>query len=278
MPFIYGPAGGVNVLSVPGGYTVMADMGITEANPETGPTASVIYKVQSADRYSFVQQLLGLWKGTAPSNVFYTGPYEYPASPNLLCTAVPSIVPFGKKLPDPLNPVGLPYLHAKQCLITAVFTRPPWQAATNQGYFSITFSAGGETLALAETTYQFGDGTPTATPVGIQLVVSNIIVTRYRMPFIPDAYSASLLGCVNNAPFGIGWNTYNTGTLLYMGMNSEIESDPLGNITFQLQYIFSYRNIPWNYEYHPNRTTGWAPVTDGNGNFKYIPANFNILP
>jgi len=288
MGFIYGPNGGENILSVPGGYQILYDsgLGITEANPETGPTATVQYRLNnSSDRYSFVQQLLGYSTGTPPT-ILYRGPYQYPPSPNLICTAVPSIRTMGKWIPMSIAGVTLPldrlgralYLFGEGCVVTAVFTRPQWQAATNQGYFSINYQAAGEYLTLPNTTFQFADGTPTNTPTGVHVTNQVIVVTRYRMPYLPDLYAMPLVDTVNSAPFTIGWFSYPVGSLLFTGMNNSVASDPLGNIIFTVEYLFQYRSVNWNFDYHPNRTTGWALVTDGNGAPRYASSNFNLLP
>lgn len=277
MPFIVTSGGGVNVLTVPGGYSVMEDTGIIEANPEQGPTASVRYKCLAQDRYSFVKQLLGQWNGTPPSSFSYVGPFQYPPSPNLFCTSIDSIQFLGKPIPDSV--AGLPYLVKKYAIVQANFTRPTWQPATSGGYFSITFAGSGEVFTVPETVYRFGDGTPTATPLGIQIPQAEIIVKRFRMPFIPDQEVFILLATpVNNAAFQIGNNIYPAGTLLFSAGNSTTESDVLGNLTYTFEYRFLARAVPWNYSFHPNRTTGFAAITDGNGNFPFTPGNFNILP
>jgi hypothetical protein len=279
MGFTYQSGGAsTNTLSVPGGYEILYDSGagVTEANPETGPMATVKYKVNDANqRYSFAQQLLGYSTGAIPV-VTYFGPYAYPPSPNLICTAIPSIESLGKWLP--MSWIGAPWFFGKSAIVTAVFTRPQWQAATSAGYFSINYQSAGEYLTLPNTTYRFGDGTPTNTPIGLHVSQQNIIVTRYRMPFLPDAYAMPLLDTLNNAPFTIGWNTYPAGTLMFGGMNNDVTSDPLGNIIFTVQYLFQYRSINWNWDFHPNRTTGWALVTDGNGAPRYASGNFGLLP
>lgn len=279
MSFIYSNVpGGSPMPTVPGGYRIMEDSGITEANPEYGPIATVKFKIlDAADRYSFVQQMLGLWTGTPPANINYVAPAAYPPSPNLICTAVPSITGFDKPLP---LSIGLPWLYNRSSIITCLFTRPPWQAAINQGYFSIDFNASGEFFTVPETTYRFADGTPTSTPIGLLVPQAQIVVTRYRMPFLPDAYAMPILGTVNAQPFQIGWNIYPAYTLLFAGLTSTVEADPLGNITFRCAYIFQYRRIPWNYEYYPaySANTGFALVTDANGAQKYETGNFEALP
>lgn len=272
----------VNSLPVP--YSIMWDsgIGIREGNPETGPEATVRFKCNWDDRYALTQGLLGQWAGTPPSNVVYTGPFNYPPSPNLLCTAVSEIRPLGKPYYNFLNYLGVPmtngWMAARHAIITAHFTRPPWVSLTNNGYFSIHFDGAGEFLTLPETTYQFPDGTPDNTGVGIFLPEAQITVKRYRMPFLPDQYMIQLCATLNNGPFQIGNNVYPMGSLLFMPGHSTIEPDPLGNITYAADYVFMFRTVNWNYDFHPNRTTGWAVVTDGNGNPRYQYSNFNILP
>lgn len=271
---------GVNTLTVPGGWSILYDsgVGITEAIPgEQGPMATVRFKVYDANqRYSFVNQLLGKWTGTVGGGIVYVGPYLYPPSPNLFCTSVVSIESLGKWLP--MSGVALPWLFGKSAIVTAVFSRPPWQPATTGGYFTIQYTPTGEFLKLPETTYQFPDGTPTDTPVGLFIPMQDISVNRYRMPYIPDTTSVTLQGRLNNAPFTIGAYSYPQGTLIYNGMATEVAPDPLGNITYNVQYKFSYRYIDWNYLFHPNRTSGFQLVTDGNGNPPYQYTSFEVLP
>jgi hypothetical protein len=285
MPFVISSSGeGVDVLVVPGGpelpapgWTVFEDSGIVEGNPDNGPTATVRFKVYWQDRISFVQQLLGFWSGAPPTSVSYVGPYRYPLSMNLLCTSVNSMVPHGKPIYDPAQ--GKPWLVKTFCIVEATFTRPAWQGVTSGGYFSITFGAGGEAFTLPETVYRFGDGTPTATPLGIIVPQAEITVKRFRMPFIPDQQVATLLATpLNNAPFQIGNNVYPAGTLLFSNGDSSTESDVLGNLTYTFDYRFLYKSINWNYSFHPDRTTGWASITDGNGNPPFQSGDFNILP
>lgn len=284
MAFIVGPNGGVNILLVPGGpqlpapgYSVLEDTGLSEGNPDNGPFATVKYKCYSADRYSMAQQLLGKWTGTAPSNLLYIGPFEYPPSPNLLCTSIDSIEMHGKPIPDPF--AGLPYLAKEFSIVTATFTRPTWEAATSGGYFEIIFGGSGQFYTVSETCYHFSnDNTPTPVPVGILLGAAQITVNRFRMPFVPDQVAMPLAGSINNAPFQIGNNVYATGTLLFQPGQSRTESDPLGNLTYQFSYNFYFRSQDWNKEFHPNGTSGWISIVDGTSAPRYAYNNFNILP
>lgn len=280
MGFVFTNAGGVNTLPVP--FTIMIDEGITEANPAEGPIATVKFKCLWTDHYQLVQGLLGLWNGTPPRNIIYTLPYAYPPSPNLLCTSVSSIVGLGKPTPILTNflnqTVGLPWIAPKRAIVTAVFTRPPYMPAAEGGFFKLSFGGGGDFLVVPDKTYFFGDGTPTGLPFGIFVPQAEITVTRYKMPFLPDQTVMPLLNCVNNAPFQIGWNVYPAQTLLFLIGNSEAEADVLGNITYTCEYKFMYNPLGWNNALYPDRTTGFAPVADGNGNPPHPGANFGVLP
>ena len=275
MGFTIGTGGGVNTLTTPSGWTILEDSGVSERINEQGPSATMRFKCLWEERYTLAQGLLGQWTGKAPGSIVYTGPYQYPFSPNLICTNVSSIEMHGKPIFDIL---GMPWLVKQYAIVTAEFTRPPWSAAAEGGYFSISFRGSAQTLDIPETTFRFADGTPTLTPIGLVVPQAEIAVKRFRMPFIPDAYVAQVLGCVNNAPFTIGYNPYPAGTLLFAGINTDTEADVLGNITYTVEYIFIFNPVGWQNAIHPNRTTGFAPVTNGNGAPPYAAVDFSILP
>ena len=233
------------------------------------------FKCLWEERFALVQGLLGQWTGKPPGSVVYTGPYQYPFSPNLICTNVSSIEMHGKPGFDIL---GMPWLVKQYAIVTAEFTRPPWAAAAEGGYFSITFQGSAQTLEIPETTFRFADGTPTLTPIGLVVPQAQISVKRFRMPFIPDAYAAQLLGTVNNSVFVIGNNAYPAGSLLFAGINTETEADVLGNITYTVEYMFIYNPVGWQNCIHPNGVVGFAPVFDRNANLPYGLGNFSLLP
>ena len=233
--------------------------------------------------YQLISDLMGNWTGSPPNNYVYQGPYLYPFAPALYCCAIESVVPLGKGIAVQSIPtMGLGVIYnlfkTTHAVVTAIFSRPPWQPATSGGYFRVTFGAGGEFLTIPETSYQFSDGTPTNSPLGIFMPQAEITVTRYRAPFVPDQVMMPILGMLNDAPFTILNNTYNTGTLLFMAGNSEVESDPLGNITYQYEYKFMYRPIDWNKYLHPTRGQGFQYVNDGAGNMPYQYTSLEVLP
>ncbi len=280
MAFIYISTSSSGTITVP--YTIMWDNGIIESNPEDGPAAIVKFKCLWSDHYTLVQQLLGLVSGAPPHNVTPTAPFAYPPSPNLWCTSVDSIEPLGRPYIIPNNylgqTLGLPWITRKRAIVTARFTRPPYLPTATGPYWSLSFAGAGEFLTLPETTYRFGDGTPTNTPIGFIIPQAEITVTRFRMPFIPDQVIASLLGSINAYPFQIGYNIYPKGSLMFMVGATNLLVDVFGNITYTVEYKFMYRPVDWNKYFHPDRTTGFATVTDGNGNPPFAYLDYEVLP
>jgi hypothetical protein len=254
----------------------MYDSGIVEALPREGPTAVVRFKTLWNDHYQFCRDLIGIWTGTAPSNISRVAPFQYPPSPNLICTEIESIVPLGKTI----VPAGLslPWIARKYAVITARFSVPSWSPFGDTPYYKINFGASGEFLTIPETTYRFNDGTPTNTPIGILIPQLEITYTRYRVPFPPIVQMMMCEGKVNNGPFNIGGFVAAAQSLLFMAGHLEVTADSFGNMSYECEYKFLYKYVPWNWFFHPNRTTGFALVTDGNGNAPYGTADFSILP
>lgn len=281
MAFTY-PVGTPSTITLSVPYSIMWDSGIWESNPAEGPKAVVKFKCLWDDHYTMVQELMGLWVGKPPSSIVYTLPFSYPPSPNLICTNVTSIEPFGRPWVIASNylnqTIGLPWIARKRAIITAEFTVPPYRALQEGGFWSLSIDTGGEFLTLPDITYRFADGTPTGTPVGFFLPQVEITVTRYKMPFIPDQVMIPLTGSINGYPFQIGYNIYPPYSLMFMPGHTEVESDVLGNLTYTTQYKFMYRPVNWQFEFKPDRTTGFALVTDGNGNPKFKVMDFGILP
>jgi hypothetical protein len=260
---------------------VLADSGIRESFTEQGPAATVVFQTPWSNHYAFVASLLGQWTGTPPSTFSYVGPFAYPVggTTSLMCTSVSSIEGAGKYIMDPV--AGAPWMTRTRAIVTAQFTRPPWQPAASGGYFQIKFNGSGEFLTLPQGSYFFGSSSGMPVPnsqAGLVVPQAQISVIRYRLPFLPDAISMPLLGSVNNAPFTIGTNTYGTGTLLFMVGSSDTNADVFGNITYQFEYQFIFKPPGWNYLINPNGTSGWTLIVDGNGNPPYALMNFGVLP
>jgi hypothetical protein len=269
-------------LITPGGisYTVMHDQGITESiDPESGPQAQARLRCSWTDHYAFMQEWIGTSKKVG-SAIVRSYPLAYPPAPNLRARAIAGVELLGK----PTTNVPSGWLVASDVIVTVHFGillyggQQSQGGATGQPYTTVTFGVSGEFLTLPESTYRFPDGTPTNSPVGRVIPQIQINVRRYQVPYLPVAEMVALAGSVNSTPTQIGNYTFAPGYLLFSGGPSDFTMDSLGNVTNQVDYTFMYRPIPWNYYLHPNRTTGFALITDGNGNPVYGSGDFNTLP
>lgn len=273
-------------ISVP--YAIRWDGGIKEGGPHDGPWAEVVFQCKWDDHYQLCQDLMGKWVASG-NQIVRTPAFQYPYSPNLFCTDITSIEPYGK----PWRPLALwpGWVTRKGARVTARFTIP-WYTQdgsdqSGQPYTKLSIAPSGEFLTLPYTTYFFAaDGLPTGTPIGRMIPQAEITYTRYKMPIIPVNQMLSLIGKVNNAPFSIGGFLCDTGTLVFMPGSCEVDANTTAMFTYLYQYSLSYiveykflfRSIPHNWFLHPNGTTGFALVQDGNGNPPYLPGDFSILP
>lgn len=281
MGFIISSVGGTVTTLSPYQPTILYNSGVRESYAEGGLAATVKMRVPWLNHYGLVPILIGAWTGTPPSSYTYTGPFAYPygGANKLFCTSISSIEPFGKPILDPV--AGYPWLTRAYADITAEFSRPPWQPAASGGYFSIDFAPSGEFLTVPNSSciYSPSGVTVPNAQVGIVLPHAEITVTRYRLPFLPDQIMMGLEGQVNNAPFTIGWNTYDTETLLFMSGKNTTSSDILGNLSYTMEYKFMFKPpYGWNFWINQDGVSGWTRVTDRNGNNLYTLGNFETLP
>lgn len=260
-------------------YSIVADEGITLAYPNGVPQATVKFKTAWEDQHQLAKDLLGTSTQVGGATV-RTPPFAYPGNPLLYCTSIPRVSPTGGYFPLPN--VGLPWLTRRKAITEAVFTALPFAFNANgpesEAWTSITFGTSGEFVTLPDSTYRFADGTPTNTPIGKVIPQIEVNVKRHFMPRLPVAEMAALAGKINNAVYQVGGYAFPVGTLLFGGGPSERNIDTAGNITQDVEYKFIYRPIHWNYYMHPNRTTGFAAITDGNGAGPYESGTFSSLP
>ena len=275
-------------------YSIVVDSGvqtsgIREGCPREGPWAEVKFRCFWDDRFQLCSDLIGTW-AVGGSSIIRTPAFEYPAAPQLFCTDILDISPFGK----PIIPrfLSLPWVSRQLATVTARFSIPGYTQdgsdQSGQAYTTVSMSTSGEFLTLPNTTYFFGDGTPTMTPIGLLIPQIDFTWTRHRMPIIPAVQMASLVGCVNSDSFAITRTfTAAPGTVLFMPGNVQPDGNVQAMFQFEFGFPFTYiaeyhwlwRNIPWNYFLHPNRTSGFQVVTDGSGNTPYTPTTFtNALP
>jgi len=278
------------IITVP--YTIVVDSGvhqsgIHEGAPKEGPWAEVKFRCYWDDRFILCTELMGTWT-VAGRTVIRTPAFVYPAAPQLFCTDIVDISPMGKPIIPRL--LTLPWLSRQLATVTARFSIPGYtQDGSDQSgraYTEISINTSGEFLTLPNTTYYFADGTPTGTPIGFMMPQIDFTISRHKMPFIPDAEMALMCGKVNGSPFAISRSfTAETGTALFMPGSVQ----PDGNVqaffyevgypfSYVVEYHFLYRPIPWNFYLHPNRTSGFQIVTDGNGAPPYQSGDFTTLP
>jgi hypothetical protein len=275
-------------------YQIVVDSGpqttgIREGSPREGPWAEVKFKCLWDDRYQLCSDLLGTW--LVGGTVIIRQPaFLYPSAPQMFCTDILDITPLGK----PIIPafLRLPWMSRQLAIITARFSIPGYTQdgsdQSGQPYTKLSLNPSGEFFTLPDTTYWFADGTPCTSNIGIMIPQIDFCWKRHKLPIVPDVAMASLVGCVNSDAFAITKKfTAAVGTVLFIpGM-----VEPDGNVqamfmfeygypfTYTAEYHFHWRSIPWNYMFHPNRTSGFQLVTDGNGDPPYTPKTFtNVLP
>jgi hypothetical protein len=251
---------------------ILMDSGIREAVGATdGPKATVRFLTNWGDRYTFINNVVGT-AILSGSSIIRIDPQPYPPSPNIYAIEVPEVVGIGKPTRTASGWISYPY-----AAITIGFGIPPWLSdVAGMPYTQTTITHGNEFYTVPDSVYLFADGTPTMNATGIQIPTIDLQFRRHRMPMSLSllAQINTLQGYVNNGTF-LG---FAAGTLLFNGASAEESSDVGGNRTYSLDYSFTFRYIPHNYELHPNRTTGWAAVSDGSGNMKHSAADFSVLP
>jgi hypothetical protein len=261
-------------LSVP--FTIMVQDGIRERWASTGPTATVKFKCLWTDRYRLAQELVGT-SVAAGNQIIRVVPFAYPTSPNLFCMPDLDIEPHGKPIRESSG-----WLSYKYAIVTANFGTPPYSFdnsdPSGKPWTVTNMDVGGEFLTLPGSTYRFPDGTPTNTPIGKVIPQVTFSLKRHWMPYLPVGEMLTLVGKVNDASFDIGGFACPEGTLLFMAGPNDRQTDTTGSVTQEVQYKLVYRSVPWNFYLHPNRTSGFQAVTDGNGDPPYESGDFTILP
>lgn len=256
-------------------YSIMVDNGLEEGVEPDGPTATVKFKCAWGDRYVFIRDLVGRSVASGNSSVRVI-PMQYPPSTNLYCRPNVRVTGLGQ------FKTASGWAAYESAIVTATFARPLWafdnSDPSGSPWTSTSIDPSGQFLTLPESTYRFDDGTPTNTPIGLVLPQATITFTRHWMAFAPLSEAMALAGQVNNAAFAIGNYVFPTGTLLFMPGKMNKSSDAQGNVTWEVEYKFVFDPKGWNNFMHPDRTSGFSSVTDGNGNPPYTQGDFTTLP
>lgn len=209
-------------------YSIVHDSGarstgVREGVPREGPWAEVKFKCFWRDRQQLVSDLMGTWIVTGPTNTTITSiwnggspiippliirqpPYQYPPAPALFCTDILDIEQLGK--PGFWSwPYSAPWLTGQLAVVTARFSLPGWTPdgsdQSGQPYTRLGVNVSAEFMTFPDTTYLVNGSIPTFTPVGVVMPSIDFQWIRVRMPYIPDAFMASMAGCVNSDSFAI---------------------------------------------------------------------------
>jgi hypothetical protein len=109
--------------------------------------------------------------------------------------------------------------------------------------------------------------------VGRIVPTMNLTITQYQCAYIPYTAIFALIGNVNIGTF------YNAapGTTLFLGGQSEGETNIIGFRTQKLTYKFSFRAIPWNKFLLPTGNGFDTLVEQASGNTVYPLGDFTPL-
>lgn len=263
---------------VPVPFRILADSGVREAIDGSGPTAEVRFSVAWGDRFEFV----GATKGTATGGagaIVRTVPAAYPPSPNLFAMTC-RIEPLGKLRRDDDG-----WADYDRAIVTVGFSTPRWDFTPNSGndpsgqpWTTTTFDMGGEFLTLPLSAYKFAGGKTLTAPVGRVLPQIAISYKRHWVPYLPVAEVFNLIGKLNADPVDLGNFVCPPETLLFLGAPNQRDADTAGNVVQQVDYKLMFRPISWNKFLHPDGTSGFQYLADGNGDHVYELGDFTTLP
>lgn len=261
---------------VPYNFTIVADSGIQEGGSLDTPQAVVKFKVAWSDRGGFLNFICGSTLG-GPGSIIRSIPAQYPPSPNLYATREFDIEPLGKL--QTLNGwVTYPY-----AVITIKFAIPTYDFdgssdASGKPWTTTTFDVGGEFLTLPDSAYKFAGGVTAGGSVGKVIPQIAITLKKHWLPYLPVASMFNLVGKVNNAPLNLGDFVAPAETLLFLGGTNSREANTAGGVSQEVDYKMTFRPVSWNMFIHPNGTSGFQYLSDGNGNHVYQLGDFTTLP
>ena len=152
------------------------------------------------------------------------------------------------------------------------FATPQWDMSGGSAFLTENLKFSSNFITLPGSAYKFGDGTVVTQDVGRYVPEVEWSVTSYMMPTLDTATIMSVVGCVNSATIlGCAPNT-----LLFNGVNSQRQTTTGFVNSYETQFSFVYRPVSWQMLMRPDGT-GFATVTDNNGNGIFPTADFSVL-
>jgi hypothetical protein len=170
------------------------------------------------------------------------------------------------------GPPGGPYGYAE---IKVGFRFPPFDPAGSD-YGSCSKSGASSFITLPNRVFRFGDGTPTGQDVGIWDAQVSFNYRRHWVANLPAAEDVvfGIMGSLNSDTF-LGRAP---GTLLLLQPTTTAAVSTTGMVlASDLDVTMIYRPRGHNAFLHPDGTTGFAEVYDGNGDPPYPSTAFAPL-
>jgi len=245
----------------------------------------VTYYIQDSwqDADTIINELLG-YASRVGQQSYQRSPHQYPLDPSgrslcyeATCEGVGNAVPNADGYPVYSNGY---FIHAKYRVppipmypqndpenLTGIDPATPLLFASQDVDFETDF------ILLEKSQYVFAsDSKKCSVPVKIEVGVSVMDVTFYRVPWLPMSLFRTLRGQVNNAPF-LGSAT---GCVLFKGARTHRDRLTDGTYVKQVQLILHDRTKPWNQVYRPD-TLAWDTIQDSGGVKPYTAGNLSSL-
>ena len=128
-------------------------------------------------------------------------------------------------------------------------------------------------IILPNTSFTFAsDNSPAGVPVKIQVGVTVMQITFYKIPYMPTYLFRQLRGMTNQAPF-LGAPT---GCVLFKGARTNMTWNANAAAGRTIQLIFHERTQPWNQVFRRDKMA-WDTLQDSNGNNLYTQGDLSQL-
>jgi hypothetical protein len=243
-----------------------------------GLKAEKTFRVAWDDRIAFYQAVCGYVTvtGGVGGTITQRVPLQYPELPNLYASAI-------EMTPEGASRDGALQIAYDWAIIKVTFQTVPWNFSgaddpdsfTDGQWRTESIEMGGEILSFPAQAYKYqaNPGVKVTQPVGRIVPTMNLTITQYQCAYIPYANIFTLIGNVNASTF----YGADAGTMLFLGGQSEAETNIIGFRTQKLTYKFSYRSIPWNKFLLPTGNGFDTLVEQSSGNTVYPSGDFTPL-